>query len=181
MKNFSTLLLLSLSLLLAGPLWASDDAKHGYQSKFYGTIEAMPEGRTGSWIVNGRTVIVTPQTRIEEEYGRALVGAYVEIKGNSDGQTLQAGKIEVKRGTAGTRDDDSYARRSENEFYGVVTSLPQGNLGTWLIDDREVFVDSQTRISSKHGHPVVGSKVEVKGSYQNDSFHARKIEVKPSR
>ena len=180
MKRFTALMLMSLMILLAnGSLWASDDHKDGYRSKFYGTVDNLPEGLLGTWIVNGRSVIVTERTRIEEEHGRVLVGAYVEIKGKSDGQTLHASKIEVKRdSSSSSRDDDSRHQRSGNEFYGVVKDLPNGDLGTWLIGEREVIVDHQTRIDTKYGRPMVGSRVEVKGSFQNNSFHARKIEVK---
>lgn len=179
MKRFTAILLMSLMVLLAnGTLWASDDHKDGYRSKFYGTVEALPEGLIGIWTVNGRTVVVTEQTRIEEEHGRVLVGAYVEVKGASDGQTLHASKIEVKRNSSSRSDDDSKYQRSDHEFYGVVKELPSGDLGIWLIDGREVIVDQQTRIETKHGRPMVGARVEVKGAYQNNSFYARKIEVK---
>lgn len=182
MQRFTTFLLISLTILLASvPLWASDDHKDGYRSKFYGTVESLPDGLLGTWVINGRSVVVTEQTQIEEEYGRALVGAYVEVKGKTDGQTLLADKIEVKREASGSRDDDSRHRRSDNEFYGVVKALPRGELGTWMIGEREVFVDQQTRIETKHGRPMIGATVEVKGSYQNDTFHARKIEVKQPR
>ncbi len=74
---------------------ASDD--YGYRSKFFGTVEALPAGFSGTWIVNGRSVEVTPQTVIEQEHARIAVGTYVEIEGRSDGRTFTAHKVEVKR------------------------------------------------------------------------------------
>jgi hypothetical protein len=78
---------------------SGDFRKTGYPGKFYGTIESIPEGRLeGIWIINGREVLVTPNTKIEEEYGRVTVGAYVEVKGNYIDRIFTAYEIEVKRG-----------------------------------------------------------------------------------
>lgn len=68
-----------------------------YESKIYGVVSRIPEGTIGTWIVNGKEVLVTKDTFIKEEYGKAVVGAYVEVKGNYDGKTFKAYKIEVKR------------------------------------------------------------------------------------
>lgn len=68
-----------------------------YESKFYGTVTKMPESGKGMWIVNNREVIVTQDTFIEEEHGRAVAGAYVEVKGSHTDNTFTAHKIEVKR------------------------------------------------------------------------------------
>jgi hypothetical protein len=72
-----------------------DSAKGG--SKFYGTVEKIPADRIGSWTVNGREIKVTGATRIKEEYGSAVSGAYVEVEGSNTGKVFTADKIEVKR------------------------------------------------------------------------------------
>jgi len=175
-----TILLLAGILILTGQqmVKASDDHADGYRSKLYGTVEKMPADFTGTWIINGRSVEVTPRTKIEQEYGRAMVGSYVEIKGRNDGQIFHAYELEVKRGGERNGDYSSSHDSDKNEFYGTVTSKPQGNLGTWVIDGREVFVDERTRIEEEHGRAEVGQRVEVKGHYQQQTFVARKLEVK---
>jgi len=94
------------AVLTAGPAFSSgrhgDDSYERHdsgrsESKLYGTVQQMPSGRTGTWTVNGREVIVTGETRIKEEYGRAVNGAYVEVEGNNSGKAFTAYKIEVKR------------------------------------------------------------------------------------
>jgi len=97
MKTRSVAITIVMALVLAtGTVLASG---HGwYESKIYGTIEKVPEKGIGTWIVNGREVVVTEGTFIKEEYGKAAVGAYVEVKGSYDGKTFRAYKIEVKRG-----------------------------------------------------------------------------------
>ena len=66
-------------------------------SKFYGTIQQIPPGRIGTWVVNNREILVAKETRIKERFGTALVGAYVEIEGHNTGKIFNAQKIEVKR------------------------------------------------------------------------------------
>ena len=90
---------------------------------------------------------------------------------------------EHERGEKGDRykdDDDRSSRFSEgeNEFYGTIKQIPQGGLGTWVVGQREIFVDQKTRFENDYGQARVGSRVEVKGIYQNGTFHARKIETK---
>ncbi len=180
MKYISVILLLAMVILSTGTaVFASDDHRDGYRSKFYGKVELLPGGLLGTWVVNGRSVEVDQQTRIEEEYGRAAVGAYVKIEGRSDGQIFHATELEVKQGATGSIDDNSGKHPSEdNKFYGTITTIPQGKLGVWVIDDREVFVDEGTRIESKKGRLIIGATVKVKGHFRKGLFYARKIEAK---
>ncbi len=92
--------------LAAGPALSSgtegeeSNEHHGsgrVESKLYGTVEKIPSDRIGSWRVNGREIKVTNETRIKEEYGKAVTGAYVEVEGSNTGKLFTAYKIEVKR------------------------------------------------------------------------------------
>lgn len=68
-----------------------------YNAKYYGVIESMPENSIeGIWIVNDREILVTKDTKIEEEYGKAAVGAYVEVEGDYLNKKFTAYKIEIK-------------------------------------------------------------------------------------
>ena len=69
----------------------------GGESKIYGTVKKMPSDRIGTWTVDGREIKVTNETRIKEEYGKAVIGAYVEIEGTKTDKGFTAHKIEVKR------------------------------------------------------------------------------------
>ena len=72
---------------------------HGDQNnrKIYGKVQSLPNGRIGVWNVNSKEIIVLQNTLINEQHGKAEVGAYVEVEGSSNGNTLNAHKIEVKR------------------------------------------------------------------------------------
>lgn len=107
MKNLSAVLAVGLALVLTTvTVLASEHERSGgrryeqherYESKIYGTVSKIPEGGLGTWIVNGKEVLVTKDTFIKEEHGKAEVGAYVEVTGSYDGKTFTAHKIEVKR------------------------------------------------------------------------------------
>ncbi len=111
MKILSTIIVIGITLSLTGAtVFSSEHERHegseykheykyhkGYESKLYGTVERIPKGIVGTWIVNGREILITKNTKIEEEYGKAEVGAYVEIEGYYPGKNFIAHEIEVKR------------------------------------------------------------------------------------
>lgn len=146
----------------------------GGHTKFYGTVENLPAaGWVGDWTVSSRTVHVDATTRVEQEHGPVVVGAYVEVKGwiQADG-SVNATKIEVKSSPGGGG--------GSTEFYGTVEQLPVGGLvGTWIVSGRTVVVDASTVIDQEHGPVAVGAYVDVQGLLQADgSVKAIKIEVK---
>lgn len=67
------------------------------ESRLYGIIKKIPTKRLGTWIVNSREITVTRSTKITEEYGKAVKGAYIEVEGTNAGKIFTASKIEVKR------------------------------------------------------------------------------------
>lgn len=79
----------------------ADDHEGGhagkYESKLYGTIERLPRDLLGAWIVNGREIAVSKETRIKTKHGRPETGAYVEIEGRNTGTVFTASEIKVKR------------------------------------------------------------------------------------
>ena len=63
-----------------------DFKESAYPGKLYGTVEKLPEsGWQGVWIINGREILATGNTKIEEKYGRIAVGALVKVEGNYSG------------------------------------------------------------------------------------------------
>jgi hypothetical protein len=153
-----------------------DDGGRRYEeSKFYGQVEAMPQGgRDGIWRISGRDVVVSQNTYIKEEYGRIGLGAQVEVKGG--GNPFSAYEIEVK---SGSRAMGNAPVMSGIKFYGPVEVMPQGGfLGSWRIGGRDVLVTQQTYIKQQYGPLTVGAQVEVKGG--GNPFTASELEVKSS-
>jgi hypothetical protein len=83
--------------LMAGEAVIEESSPERYKSKFYGTVEKLPEGMVGTWVINKRDIAITKETRISERHGKAAQGAYVEVEGVNTGNTFTAHKIEVKR------------------------------------------------------------------------------------
>jgi hypothetical protein len=143
-----------------------------------GTIQSLPAtaGFIGDWVVGGRTVRVTSSTRIEQEIGPVVVGAFVEVKGTqlSDG-VFAATKIEIKSNAGGND--------ARNEIKGIIQALPGGGslTGPWTVSGRIVHVSSSTIIDTEHGAALVGALVEVHGILRADSsLDATRIEIKPT-
>lgn len=64
---------------------------------FYGNVEKMPEnGFVGEWVVGGRTVTATNDTKIKEKHGKLQIGAYVEVEGRQKDGKFIASEIETK-------------------------------------------------------------------------------------
>lgn len=133
MKTLSTILAMGLLIAFtAGAAFSSDyERRIGdiesqqpvYESKIYGTVEKLPpKGLSGTWIVNGREVIVTKDSVLKEKHGKAEVGAYVEVEGTHIGNTFTAREIEVKR-AQGPMPAGGY----ESKFYGAVGHSPSKN------------------------------------------------------
>jgi hypothetical protein len=146
----------------------------GYRSKIYGTVESLPEkGFSGVWIVNGRQVVVTEDTFMEEKHGTVKPGAFVEIKAIQSGDSLTATKVEVKRAkTSGS------PAAMENTLHGTIENLPKGLLGTWVVSGKEILVLKKTVITGKNGKPEIGTPVQVQGTVLEETFIVSRIEIK---
>ncbi|MCE5195409.1 MAG: DUF5666 domain-containing protein [Nitrospiraceae bacterium] len=171
MKTIAILFSICFISGLCGLVYASDaeryfDNQNAYRAKFYGTVERIPQGIYGTWIVNGKEIFVNKDTLLKEEHGKADIGAYVEVKGIYSGKTFTAYKIEVKR-------DKNRAR-----LYGIIESLPSGIVGVWVVNGKEILITKDTYIDEEHGKVAIGAYIEIKGSYSGKVFTAGKIYVK---
>lgn len=69
----------------------------------------------------------------------------------------------------------------EKKLYGVVEKMPDGVVGTWVVGGKEVAVNEKTVIDEEHGLLEVGAYLEIKGSFIDGVFTARKVEVKKGK
>lgn len=150
----------------------------GY-AKFFGTISALPAAQNfvGDWTVGGKTVHVTSSTRLNQERGKIVVNAFVEVEGNqrTDG-SVDATSIEVKTDSTANGNNTGFT-----EFYGTIASVPsaQGFIGDWTVGSKTIHVSSTTKIDQTRGQVAVGALAEVRGNLKSDgSIDATKIEVK---
>ena len=175
-----------------------DFKKSSYPGKFYGTIERLPEkGWQGIWIINGREILMTGQTKIEEEYGKVAVGALVKVEGNYSGNKFTAYEIEVK-GESRNREYDMSGKKTNKskshdysphrekvyniKFAGTIESIPEaGYEGLWIVNSRKVEVTSKTLIDETASKVSQGAYVEVKGIRQGETITAYEIEIKGTK
>jgi len=180
MNRFFTTMAFGLYVLLStGAAFASGDDQKArmksahaveYKSKIYGTVQSVPNEMTGTWKVDGKKVNVTKNTIIKEKHGKAEVGAYVEVKGSAEGNSMTAYKIEVKRGSKEAR-----------KIRGTIESVSTGKNGTWIVNGEEILVNESTFIREKHGKAIVGAYVEIEGVSSGKALSARNIEVKRAK
>ncbi len=141
--------------------------------EFYGTVQSLPAGNLGDWTVAGRTVVVTPATRVGGRNMIPAVDSFVKVEGfwRPDG-TIMALEIRVS--------DETWRGEAFIEFYGVIQALPSGGpVGDWTISGKTVHVTATTRIERSGGLPQVGKVVEVHGRLLADnSVNAFKVETK---
>jgi hypothetical protein len=82
-----------------------DDEHHGHRKsqqnrdefKIYGTIEQIADNGVGIWIIDGRKINVTAETKIKEQHGKAAIGAYVKVEGYYQDKTYNAYEVEIKK------------------------------------------------------------------------------------
>lgn len=67
------------------------------------------------------------------------------------------------------------------KVYGTIRKMPEGPVGIWQVNGREISVTGDTRIREKHGKAEVGAYVEIKGILSGRMLVAREIEVKRAR
>jgi hypothetical protein len=68
------------------------------KQKYYGTIEKMPaSGMVGEWVISGKAVQVTKDTKLKQDHGPLQVGAYVEVEGLEYEGKFIATEIETEK------------------------------------------------------------------------------------
>jgi uncharacterized protein (TIGR03437 family) len=147
--------------------------------RFYGALTNLPanNAKVGDWTVGGKTVHVIDRTRIKEQHGKAVVGAYLEVEGNqrADG-SVDAAEITVERDAAAPAGTIGFIN-----FYGPIRTIPSaaGFVGAWVVDGKTVNVSAATKLEKGRVDFAVGVYVEVKGYLlANGQVNATKIEGK---
>jgi uncharacterized protein (TIGR03437 family) len=155
--------------------------------RLFGTLTKLPDasiqvgnGLAGDWIVGGKTIHVVPQTRISQEHGRVVVGAYLEIEGNqrTDGSIDPVG-IEVERDAGAPAGAIGFI-----DFYGPIRTLPASAtlVGDWGIDGKTVHVTTNTKLEQSRVKFALAVYVHVNGYQLADgSVSATKIESRTSQ
>ena len=133
------------------------------------------------WIVDGRVIVVTPDTELDTDDGPLVVGACAEVEGEelADGR-IEAEEISSQEASecAGRGDDDDPDDDETVELKGVVDSAPDGGgAGDWRIGGRSIVADGDTEFDTSDGPLEAGACAEVEGVRQPDgAILAREID-----
>ena len=144
----------------------------------HGRIDSFPpKPYIGTWVIDGVNYTADSSTEFEQDYGAFVNGVCVEVEAKQS--TLIATEIETEEDyqcSGRTDDDDDDA---DGELYGVVTKLPAGHIGDWVIGGKNFKATSDTEFESEGGRFAVGVTVQVEYSTSRDGVSiAKEIELK---
>src|SRR3972149_11703639 len=105
---------------------------------FVGQVESMPSGLSGDWVVSGKTVHVSADTKVRQDSGPVSVGSTVMVKGTRQGDgSVTASSIEVKNPPG--------EKKRMVSFCGIIEALPDpGPVGDWTVSGVLVHVSNTT-------------------------------------
>jgi hypothetical protein len=141
---------------------------------FVGQVESLPlSGLIGDWMVSGKTVHVSADTRIRQNNGSLGLGSTVMVKGvtQADG-SINASSVEVRTAPG--------EKKRMVSFCGIIEVLPDPMpVGDWTVSGVIVHVTASTAIDETKGTAAAQVPVRVKGEVQADlSIDATEIVVK---
>jgi hypothetical protein len=140
----------------------NDDEQFIGRGELYGEVQSFPEELLGEWNVAGLSLEADAETQFDQSNGAFAVGAIVKVRFliRNTGE-FYARSIETK----------SAERPHKGHAFGVIDSLPEGEIGVWTIGGIEYQVTPQTILHARHGALEAGAKVRVK--YQVDNAGVR--------
>lgn len=138
-------------------------------SEVKGILASFPVGLVGDWTVDGVTYTAGTGTQFEQEHGPFIVGGCVEVK--YDPATNAA----VEIGTTNADDCAGAASPPELKFYGLIETIPAGNIGTWTIGGVSFESSAATQLKQEHG--VFASGVCAEVEYYDDGGINRATEI----
>jgi hypothetical protein len=67
------------------------------ENTLHGTIESLPKGLLGTWVVSGKEILVLKKTVITGKNGKPEIGNPVQVQGTASGETFIVSRIEIKQ------------------------------------------------------------------------------------
>jgi len=125
---------------------------------FVGQVESLPPSwLVGDWVVSGKTVHVSADTKVRQNNGPVAVGSAVMVRGAPQGDgSITASSIEA-RSVPGEK-------KQMVSFCGIIEVLPDpGPVGDWTVSDVIVHVTASTAIDETKGTAAFQIPVRVSG------------------
>ncbi|MFN8579018.1 MAG: DUF5666 domain-containing protein [Candidatus Sericytochromatia bacterium] len=67
--------------------------------------------------------------------------------------------------------------KEEVKIEGVIQNIPMGFNGTWVINKKNIEINSKTKLNGKKGDYVKGTNVKVEAKLISNKFIAKEIEI----
>jgi uncharacterized protein (TIGR03437 family) len=149
-----------------------------------GILHELPDlGLLGEWLVGDYVVVVTDDTRLEDEHGPFEEGACVRVLGKlQEDQSVWARVVETEEPEdCGLHDEEP--EQGPFEFLGQVETAPKtkshkGASGSWMIGKYAVTISAATVVNQSAGNLSLGACAVVSGvPNANGAFTATSIDV----
>ena len=145
-----------------------DQGRHG--GELYGIIESFPLSATGvltgEWVIGGKTFVADNNTQFEQKKAAFAEGVVVKVKFWTDVNGVNyAMKIETKfRREDDGEDHDGNGSHdgAEGMAAGKVITMPENQIGVWVIGDVEYSVTDETELKERRGTIEVGTVVRIR-------------------
>ena len=146
-----------------------DDSDPGIgRGELYARLVSFPPDLIGQWVIGVITMTADANTEFKQRNGAFTVGEYVkaEFRIQADG-TFLAREIKTINTRGDDDDDDGPGRgdddvRHDGKAFGVIDSVPAGNLGIWQIGGISYTVTISTVLDDDRGALIAGQTVKVK-------------------
>ncbi|MFZ5453702.1 MAG: hypothetical protein ACOZF2_17745 [Thermodesulfobacteriota bacterium] len=71
---------------------------------------------------------------------------------------------------------------AKEKFYGVVKQMPkQGYVGQWQVDNRTIYVVTDSKVDDRYAKPAVGGWVKVEGIKVDGKLYVYELEAAPTK
>jgi Domain of unknown function (DUF5666) len=113
-------------------------------AQVYGVVDQFPPELVGEWKVGGTFYTATTATHFEQDEGPFFVGGCVSVRYNP------ADKMAVEISTAEPFKCGG-PEPVESKFFGIVSEIPTGTLGVWVVGGNSFVVTTSTQLEHEDG------------------------------
>ena len=143
------------------------------QGQAFGSVDKLPDGLNGMWIIGGVAYTTTNTTVFKQEHGKFAQGVQVRVEYAlaSNGNRI-ASEIEVLEGQSQNGGSQIV------ELVGFVQKMPSGMFtGAWMVGNITLLADTKTEFHETNGLLAVGAYVSLKYAVSGGGNHMSEIET----
>ncbi|RME43010.1 MAG: hypothetical protein D6796_13630 [Caldilineae bacterium] len=162
-----------------------------YTYEVYGTVNVMPTGLYGSWVIASSGLITdtyntSVNTTFKQEHGSFAPGVCVKVKYYIQNGVNHVTELETQEANHCGSGGDSGTTLpppapDDLKVYATVNSMPSGSgslfIGTWVIGGITYQSDANTRFETEHGSLALSTCVKAKYVFSGTTRLLTKVET----